>query len=211
MDGESIIKSIESTSQANLDWFYHAFFYKKDNFQSMITQGIKCNKLLGKKDCSGTYNGKYFISLSKIIISSKENSSFQNFLEWPGFIVNGIKATKCIQVSSPTILGNTIFPIRFSSNFDEYQSYQIVEPDRIIGLRCCLLNWYRKGLKTYLENIREMIFIMLEQGVELPIYDYSRFDGESAHVVNQDGYLASCGMLIENIIQEEQCVLAKKK
>lgn len=197
MDGEKIIKDIECVSAIDMDWYYHAFLYRKDNFQNMITQGIKCNKLLGKKDCSYTHNGRYFISLSKIIFSSKYNSSFQNFFEWPSFIVGDIKATKCIQVSSPTILGNTIFPIRFSSNFDEYQAYRIIEPDRIAGLRCCLLNWYRNGLRAYLENIREMILSMREHGIELPIYDYSRFSERLAHVIDQNSYLDKCDVLIE--------------
>lgn len=204
MDGEKIIKDIEFATKLDFSWYYHAFLYKKANFQSMITQGIKCNKLLGNSDCSCTHNGKYFISLSKIVFSSKDNSAFRNFLEWPGFIIDDVRATKCIQVSSPTILGNTIFPIRFSSNFDEYQVYKIITPDKFIGLRCCLLAWYKSGKREYLENLRRMILDIYSLGLDLRIYDYSNWFEDGITEIDKDGYLDAFDELIVKSIKYEK-------
>lgn len=212
MDAERIIRSMECQSSLDMKWYYHAFRYNEDYFLNMINQGIKCNKLLGKTSCDCTHNGRYFISLSKIVVASgKENSAFDNFLSWPGFIIDNIKATKCVQVSAPTILGDTLIPIRFSSNYDEYQAFKVIDPSKFVGLRCCLLSWYRSGKREYLENLKKMILALDSQNVDLRIYDYSRRDGTSVHVVDQDGYLTGCDLLIDDLVQKEEQVLSKRQ
>lgn len=212
MSGEKLIDFIESPSVIDLAWYYHAFWYKPNNFSDMVTQGIKCNKILGKKDCYASHNGKYYISLSRIVQSSKDNSAFQNYFEWPSFIIDDIKATKCIQISEPIFLGNSIFPIRFSSNFDEYQAYKIITPDKYVGLRCSIMLWYQNGQKKHLENLREMILFLKSQRISLPIYDYTNWADLSIREINKDAYLEMCDDIIveaEKIEKEREKQLLK--
>lgn len=195
MSGERIIEDIEKTSYVNLDWYYHAFRYSDNDFTDIIENGILCNKLQGRQPDG--YNGKYYISLYKYVETPAFASAYQVYRNTASIIVDGINPILCRKTPFYGIFENSILPFRTSSFEDEYQQFWRIDPERYIGIRVPLLNWYKKGLRSYLENVREMIWLMKEHGVELPIYDFSRFDGGEAHVVDQDGYLEKSDILIK--------------
>lgn len=42
----NIMDKFEEQCFINLDWFYHSTHYNKSKYTSILTEGIKCNKLL---------------------------------------------------------------------------------------------------------------------------------------------------------------------
>ena len=204
----SKIESIENPSVRNLNWYYHSFYYTDEAFKDFIKNGIKCRKLLSL-DSSGN-NGNYYISLLKDLGVDDEDYGFNGFMNVStSFIIDGINPVKCSTVMWPLyhLFSRTKLPLRGSGWKDEYQEYLRIEPLKFVGLQCPLYNWinvalderYISDFTIELINLKNIILMLKEYGVRLPIYDYSRRAGENVHMLDQSKYLYKCDEIIEEV------------
>lgn len=207
MDFKEEIRRIEEQTERCDDWFYHAFFYSDDNFKDMLTQGIKSRRALHKKVSlwEAGHNGKHYISLSKLIPVSLEHSAYENYKYCFSFVLTGIEPIKCFKIGAPSFLANTILPIRFSATDDEYQMYKEILPDKFVGIRTILLSWYLSKDVNQLIMLKKIISVMKREGINLPIFDYSRGIKNSAHTINQDEFMNISDDLIDSISDSEEC------
>lgn len=182
-----IIDKIEEKCEINLDWFYHSIRYDKTKYLSILTEGIKCNELLHKPGC-GVYNGKYYISLSKITIP--DNQCFRFYAtSKPSFIINGIEPIKCVNIPEYEKYIDTKDPRRMGNYDGEYQYYYFIQNTYIIGIVYNLLEMQKRVTKFEDEPIIELIKInsLLEElDIDIPIYDYSRRDKVLVHEINKE-------------------------
>lgn len=199
------IKLIETSATRKPSWFYHAFFYSDDIFRDMIVNGLKSRKELHKKVpfWDSGHNGKYYISLSKIMPVPIEYSAYENYKNCFSIVLSGIKPIKCLKIGSPSILANTIVPIRFAATDDEYQIYNKVTTDKYVGIRTLLLQWYNSKDRKKLVNLKNVIAIMKNEGIELPIFDYSRGSGVNIHKVDKDEFMEISDDLVDSISDDE--------
>lgn len=189
----NIIDDIEEVSEINLDWFYHSIHYNKNKYSSILTEGIKCNELLEKPGW-GVYNGKYYISLSKITIP--DNPTFQYYASTtsPSFIINGIKPIKCKSNNMINRLKyekyiNTKDSRRMGNKDGEYQYYYFIQSTYIIGIVYNLLkiqDTYPRLKESSVVELAEICLLLEELGIDIPIYDYSRRDKVLAHEINKE-------------------------
>ena len=213
------IECIETTCTRDYNWYYHCIGNDVGRVENILTEGIKCRKRLGKK--GGGCNGKDFISLSKDICVDGVYSAFHSFRKWfASIIIDNIDAYKCIDVDFipvPIIhlLANTRLPIRFSGFHDEFQAYKIIEPDKYVGLQfplylCTKEYEESKNDIFYLELLKNVIIVMKQFECRLPLYDYSRIQGNSVHQINLDDFLMVYDRKISNLTSEEKRLLLKR-
>lgn len=180
-----IIDKVEEESEISLDWFYHSpSYYDRDIGKSILTEGIKCNELLknGKK---GIHNGPYYISLSKITIP--DNACFYNYNNVPpSFIINGIEPIKCENIDEYRKYIDTKDPRRIGSYEDEYQYYYFIKNTYINGILFNLLNTCKMAKGSTIEKILDIISLLEELDIDLPIYDYSRREKTLAHTIDKE-------------------------
>lgn len=201
------IKAIETKAPIQPEWFYHAFHYKDALFANMLTEGIKCRKLMTKEFKKEYphkgHNGNHYISLSKLELVSPEYSSFLYYHSKPAFIVNDINPIKCICSFDSSIFESTRWPIRYSGFRDEYQEYHQIPPEKLIGLRCSILEWKSGNYTYYLKSLKKMILFMKEHNITLPIYDYTRTSSYNAYLIAQDAYLELYDDMIKSFEEEK--------
>ncbi len=213
------IKSIETPSTRDLNWYYHGIPENPDDIKNILSEGIKCRGLISKKGTGN--NGKHFISLSKDIGFNENLSAFHGYRKCiMNIIIDDIKAKRCIKMSllPPFIplLSCTRFPIRFSGFPDEFQIYKKIEPDKFIGIQCPLYYWasgFEEGgyYQYYLDNFKNLIFIMKLLESNLPLYDYSRLQDTSVHQINPDDFLEIYDGTIGELNGEERHILQKTR
>ena len=183
----NIIDEIEEKCEINLDWFYHSTYYDKSKYTSILTEGIKCNELLHNSGCR-VYNGKYYISLSKITIP--DNQCFRYYASLtPSFIINGIEPIKCVNIPEYEKYIDTKDPRRMGNYDGEYQYYYFIQNTYIIGIVYNLLNIQKTRTRFEKDPIIELIEIssLLEElNIDIPIYDYARRDNTVAHKINKE-------------------------
>ncbi|HAB66890.1 MAG TPA: hypothetical protein DCE23_05940 [Firmicutes bacterium] len=211
MDGEELIKSIESVTVRDMNWYYHAYQGVDSTYRlkRMLLEGIKCRLLLyDKRDLYGPYsytfakNGFHYISLSKDIDALPEKSSFLHYLNEINFIIDHIFAFKCSTKKEYERFRFTALPLRSSGYHDEYQVYRHISPKHFVGLQCSLLNWYYNGYTFRFADFKKLLTIMNEEGIDLPIYDYSRVIGDNVHVVDKSAFLEIYPKIQEDIKQK---------
>lgn len=183
----NIIDEIEEKCQINLNWFYHSTYYDKSKYISILTEGIKCNELLGSPR-EGRYNGKYYISLSKITIP--DNKCFFTYTtDTPSFIINGIEPIKCENIAEYWEYVNTKDLRRIGHYDEEYQYYYFIQNTYIKGIVYDLLGCFIKQNelnKRKIEKLLEIISLLEELDIDIPIYDYSRRDKMLVHEINKE-------------------------
>lgn len=185
--GCKLIEKVEEKCEISLDWFYHSIHYKKEYYKSILEEGIKCNYLLNRT-WSGRYNGPFYISLSKITIP--DNISFLNYscANNPSFILDGIEPIKCERIAEYEKYINTKDKRRIGNYIGEYQYYYWIKNNYIKGILYNLYNYFllsQKG-KIYIKDLLELIELLEELNINIPIYDYSRRDKTHAHIINQE-------------------------
>lgn len=191
------IEAIEYPGIRNFKWYYHGFVYSNETFIDMLLCGLKCGKLISV-DSKG-YNGKFYISLSKDMgIKNVGKSSYKVFSGYPRFIIYNIKPIKCSNILYGDY-ANTILPLRHSYYEDEFQAFWRVKPKFFIGLECSILNWYKKGDRESLEDLKKMIIIMKKLDIKLMVYDYSRCDYDNIHIIDQDKYLTLSKDILDSL------------
>lgn len=206
------IESIETPSTRNLMWYYHAIHENIEDVKNILSEGIKCRKLLGQKG-EGS-NGKYYISLSKDIGVQENISAFHGFRRCVmNVIIDNIKTYKCLDyLPILHLLDYSILPIRFSGFPDEFQIYKIIKPDKFVGIQCPLYYWTKGyeengNYKYFLDAFKNLIIIMKLINSNLPLYDYSRLQNTYVHQINVDGFLTIYDEAIENLTKEERRIL----
>lgn len=84
----NVIDKQEEECSINLNWFYHSTHYNRSKYTSILTEEIKCDHLLNNP-WGGTYNGIYYISLSKITLP--DNECFLSYTKnRPSLIISGV-------------------------------------------------------------------------------------------------------------------------
>lgn len=188
--GVNIIDEIEEKCEIDLNWFYHSIYYNKAKYIDILTEGIKCNELLNNLG-GGRFNGKYYISLSKITIP--DNICFLSCTtDTPSFIIDGIVPIKCENTTEYWEYVNTSDPRRISHFDEEYQYYYFIQNTYIKGivynLLECFIKSQNKFNKRKIEELLELINILEKFGISIPIYDYSRRDKMLAHEINKEKF-----------------------
>lgn len=186
------IRNIEKVvNSRNPEWYYHGFAFNEVRFTNMITDGIKCPFLTGRTKSEG-YNGLFFISVSKIIPGSGE-SAFYSYLEnRPMLIIDDIKTKKCY----PSGCAPIPIIMRDSMWYDEYQAFFKISHKKIIGIECSVRNWLVREKIDYLKDVRDMIIILKNLGIDLPLYDYSHLHDREVLEVNKEEFLSLSKKLI---------------
>ncbi len=164
--------------------------YKRETYKSILSEGIKCNYLL-KRSWAGRYNGPYYISLAKVTIP--DNITFLNYVndERPSFIVEGIKPIQCKRDEAYLKYIDTKDNRRVGNFVGEYQYYYWIKKQHIKGLVYNLYNYthyklYSGRRKIYIETLLELISLLTELNIDIPIYDYSRRDKILVHEINKE-------------------------
>lgn len=183
----STIEKFEEKCSINLEWFYHATHYHKLKYTSILTEGIKSNQLLGNL-WGGTYNGFHYISLSKITIP--DNDCFLSYSgNRPSLIIEGIEPIKCEDVEEYDDYIYTEDPRRTGLE-GEYQYYYFIKNIYIKGIVYNVYEHYIKREnrfdKTKMKELMELIHLLDQLKIAIPIYDYSRRDKTVAHIIDKD-------------------------
>lgn len=182
-----IIDKVEEKREIHLDWFYHSIYYDKTKYSSILTEGIKCNELL-HNPWGGAHNGIYYISLSKITIPS--NECFLSYsIDRPSFVIGEIDPIKCEDNDEYYDYIYTKDPRRLGID-GEYQYYYFIENTYIKGIVYNLYNYLMnreyKFDKKKVKELLELIDLLEELHIEIPIYDYSRRDQLLAHEIQKE-------------------------
>lgn len=186
-----IIDKIEEESEINLDWFYHSTHYKKEDYKDILTEGIKCNHLL-KKSWSGRYNGPFYICLSKITIP--DNITFLHYAcsNNPSFILEGINPIECTRILEYERYIETRDKRRIGNFIGEYQHYYWIKSNYIKGMLFNLYYYIYNSRESKYRQIRctkellDIISLLEELDIDLPIYDYSRREKTLAHTIDKE-------------------------
>lgn len=179
----NLIDKIEEEREIDLNWFYHSTEYDKLKYLSILTEGIKCNHLL-QKPWSGRYNGKYYISLSKLTVP--DNLCFLYYTSYrPSFIISDIDPIKCLDYPEYEEYIETKDPRRIGNYLGEYQYYYLIKNTYIKGIVYDLLTLFDD---YKVKKLLELINILEEHNIEIPIYDYSRRDKTLVHEINKEKF-----------------------
>lgn len=186
--GIDIIDKIEEKCEIDLDWFYHSVYYDRIKYLSILSEGIKCNKLLNSPGC-GRYNGKYYISLSKLTVP--DNVCYLYYTtDRPSFIIDDIEPIKCRNIAEYQQYIDTRDPRRIGNFEDEYQYYYFIKSTYIKGIVYNLLECFIKRDNRFntlkIRQLLDLINLLEELDVKIPIYDYSRRDKALVHKINKE-------------------------
>lgn len=186
---KEFINNVENECKINLRYFYHSTRYDEGVFTSILTDGIKCKHLLGEPWDGASFNGKYYISLSKI--TNPNNLCSMCYIGYnPSFIVDGIEPIKCENNSDYLQYIATKDPRRIGSFDDEYQYLEYIKNSYIKGIVYNLHNGLieedNKIDIMYAKKLIELIKLLEKLQIELPIYDYSRRNVDQAHEIDKE-------------------------
>lgn len=185
-----IMQEIEEPCEINLDWFYHSTHYKKDDYKSILEEGIKCNHLLNRS-WHGRYNGPYYISLSKVTIPDNNTFLYYASSYDPSFVLEGIEPIECKRILDYERYILTKDPRRIGNFIGEYQYYYWIEKQYIKGILYDLERYLRYSpnkvaRETKIDNLLELISLLEELDIDIPIYDYSRREETLAHKIDKE-------------------------
>lgn len=193
------ITEIEEECEINLNWYYHFSKYNLEIYKNILEEGIKCGHLLNKTHC-GKNNGPFYISLT--ILTIPDNDLFLGYVSNPylyhSFILDNINPIECenfITHKEYKQYRNTEDKRRYSSYlFGEYQYYYFIKSNFIKGIQydlySCLAN-EQEGTYMYNNSINEvlqLIDLLEELNIDIPIYDYSRRDKTLVHKINKEKF-----------------------
>lgn len=178
------IDTIEEKCKINFDWYYHSIPYDKENITSILTEGIKCGELLNSS--GDVYNGPYYISLSKITIPDNESFNYYTTFR-PSFIIGEIEPIKCVDNPLYYDYIKTKDPRRAGLD-GEYQYYYFIKSSYIKGIVYNLPKLIEDGYlgDRSLLNLLELINLLEELDIDIPIYDYSRRDKTLSHTIDTE-------------------------
>lgn len=105
--------------------------------------------------------------------------------------MEGIKPIKCERNESYLKYIDTEDKRRIGNFEGEYQYYFWIKKQYIKGLVYNLYNYityklYSTNRKIYIEKLLELINLLAELNIDIPIYDYSRRDKILVHEINKE-------------------------
>lgn len=178
--------------EINPDWYYHRV--TADTIDKIILSGsIKPRILTDKNNIiryETTWNGQFYISLSKNLSEIYYNSSYKNFIDGQyAFVIDNIDAIKCVHIDNESELYKIIskLPIkkRYSCWKDEYQVKGEIPFDKIVGIK--LPNkksfWSRDCIGYLEEDLGITAFLEKFNAVDV---DLSFIDLEEGKIIDKD-------------------------
>ncbi len=191
----SEVEKIETNFVKNSEWFYHGydFCFTED----IIKKGILARKYLSCPDEDGL-NGKHYVSIAKDIEGEKKALTRYKHQGPLAIMDESLKVIECKQSKFYELFRYTRLPFRYTEWSDEYQVYSKIKPNKIIGFECMAYLWAKEGNIALLRRLRMMIEIMQKLNCDLPIYDFSRQEGDNVHELDKEAYLELSKTLKEN-------------
>lgn len=168
---ERVLKHIEDKDiSIDNSWFYHAMPFSKDNFTSVLKNGILSPYLLPNHGSSYRY---IFVSRG----NNDKYSAFANYSIYPNFIISGnINAIKAEDSIIKKLIYGGFHGLSFTSLYDdEYQVYKKINPENIIGILFNLrklITMYKDESSHYLHILYDIVVLLNELGITIPIIDY---------------------------------------
>ncbi len=170
----------------NADWYYHGFDFAL--MSDILEEGILSKRHLNFSCPNFGLNGKYYVSVAKDI-TGKDCALPYYQKSGPLVILDNLKVIKCHKSNFYRLFKYTPLPFRYTAWSDEYQVYDKISPDKIIGFECMVYDWAKNGNLFLLKRFRTMLEIMQQLKCELPIYDYSREDEDVVHELDKEAFL----------------------
>lgn len=173
----------------NKKWYYHGVA-SKDRLSKILESGLMCENLMGYSRTRDGYNGRYYISLSKDVSKDIYASGYSQYIDkYPMIIIENILAFKCLNLNRNTIFTNTVLPFRTSGYKDEYQAFNRISSRKFRGIEAKAYAWAQSEKMDELKELRDIILLMNEEKLSLPIYDYSREEDGVIHEIDKEKYL----------------------
>lgn len=193
------LEKIETDVKKNPDWYYHGydFCFTSD----ILEKGIVAKRYLDFPCPDFGLNGKYYISIAKDG-NSNDKALTRYMNNGPLAILDEyLKVIKCKNSQFHRLFIHTRIPLRYTAWSDEYQVYGKIKPDQIIGFECMVHDWVTKDKVFLLKRFRVMLEMMQKTKCNLPVYDYSRQDGNRVHEINKASFLELSESIIDNSIE----------
>ena len=180
------IEQLETSVIKNPDWYYHGYNFAFTS--DILKEGILARKYLSCDDEDGL-NGKHYISIAKDIEGDKKALTRYKHQGSLAILDEKLKVIECKKSKFYELFRYTMLPFRYSSWSDEYQVFSKIKPKNIIGFECMAYLWAKEGNIALLRRLRAMIETMQHLQCDLPIYDFSRQEGDNVHEIDKEGYL----------------------
>ena len=180
------IEQIEKEVIKNPDWYYHGYDFASTS--DILKEGILARKYLSCLDEDGL-NGKHYVSVAKDV-EGKNKALTRYKHQGPLAILNeNLKVIECKHSKFYELFRYTMLPLRYTHWSDEYQVFSKIKPNKIIGFECMAYLWAKEGNIALLRRLRTMIETMQKLDCDLPMYDFSRQEGNDVHELDKKGYL----------------------
>lgn len=165
----------------NPSWFYHQV--TPDCLRSIVLRkGIcsrrKCMTKEEQKQHKVGWNGNAYISLAKLDPSLTYESSYLRFITGQyALVLKDVVAKKTHFSMSPFLyhISKFPFPIRYSSWKDEYQAYDFIPLEHVVGIKLPEeeLSYYLNEIRYFGEtkNVDLFLEIMEELDIDIPFID----------------------------------------
>ncbi len=190
MNKEDVLQIVEDIEDKKIEvdskWFYYAHEFDENEYKNILSKGIKAD--YKKKDIFYHNEGKYYINVSRNYseYSFCDSAYLQNINYSPLIIIDkNIKVHKANETNLLNlILTNTKIPYRSSFYKDEFQVYKQIDRSSIIGIEFLVKSIierrieskrviYEKSMTDILMDLKNIVLLLEELNINLPIYDYT--------------------------------------
>ncbi len=187
------LREIEKIETGNIvknpDWFYHgtSFEYVAD----ILKNGILAKKYLSYAVPDFGLNGKHYICIAHDAEEyHPEDKIYWYKLKGPLMILDHLEdVIKCKKNPLYRRLKYTSLPFRYSNWDGEYQVYDKISPEKLVGIECMVYEWVKEDNSFLLRNLREILEKMQKLEIDLPVYDFSRQEDDRVHELDKEAFL----------------------
>lgn len=164
----------------NDSWFYHFSSFDIGKYRDIFNNGIRSRFNINRRiSVDYSWNGSFYVSVTKKLIHGTLGQSSIWALFYPNipmFIIDErVKAYKCRHVDYLNLfavfMANSLLPIRMSDYIDEWQVFNLIKPEDIIGLQYAVSKLVTFDLSIF-KNLLDIVNLLSEVGLDLPIYDF---------------------------------------
>lgn len=167
-------------------WFFHGTSPDIETIEQILKEGIK-SSYLRKEKSNGGYNGKYYVSVSKVLKNS-EHSVYKLFEHLPIFVLDNINPLPAKRhLFDASWFMNSIIPIRYSVYDGEYHNFFKISPSKIVAL-AYNLSFQNLDVER-LQFLKRLVLCIEKNNLDLPIYDLSskkEVNKEKVHLLKLD-------------------------